>query len=85
MLSFLQFSLSHATSISQSKWPTLQMMASSFIFKKCSEVTIPLHPVDVTKICPCEAASSMVTTSYPVNQTRATQSISKHLIIVIHY
>ena len=68
MESFLQVSLSHATSISQSKWPTLQMMESSFIFMKCSEVMIPLHPVDVTKICPLEAASSMVTTSYPVKQ-----------------
>ena len=78
MLSFLQFSLSQATSISQSKWPTLQMMASSFICMKCSLVMIPLQPVDVTKICPWEAASSMVTTSYPMKRSRGKYIIISH-------
>lgn len=52
----------HATSISQSKWPTLHTIESSGSTDKCSPRTISLQPVVVTIICAREAISSNVTT-----------------------
>lgn len=65
MVSFLPFSLSHLTSISQSKCPTLQTIESLGSWRKCSPRTMPLQPVVVTMICAFDAYSSSVATSYP--------------------
>merc|ERR1711962_292848 len=60
---FSQFSSSHLTSISQSKWLMLHAIASFFICSKCLPVRISLQPVVVTKMLARETASSMVVTS----------------------
>ncbi len=49
--------------ISESKWPMLQTMASSFIAFMCSPVMTSSQPVAVTKMSPMAAAFSIVTTS----------------------
>jgi hypothetical protein len=56
---------SHATWISQSKWPMLQRMTSSFIWSMCSERTMSAQPVAVTTMSAWGAAVSMVTTWKP--------------------
>lgn len=56
------FFSSHVTSISQSKCPMLQTIASFGIFIKCRPITISLHPVVVTYIWPFVDASSIVVT-----------------------
>ena len=61
-----QFLLSQAMSISQSKWPMLQQMLSSFIWLKCLPSRMLVQPVDVTKMLASLTASSTVVTSYPV-------------------
>ena len=53
---------SEATSISLSKWPMLQTMASSFMATMCSWRMTSLLPVVVTKMSALSAAYSMVTT-----------------------
>ena len=50
-------------SISRSKWPMLQTIASFFIAFMCSPVMMSRQPVAVTKMLPCAAASSIVVTS----------------------
>ena len=57
------FFSSHATSISQSKWPMLQRIAWSFIAFMCSGRMMLMQPVAVTKMSPRTAAFSIVVTS----------------------
>ena len=54
---------SQAMSISRSKWPMLQTIASFFICDMCSPRMMSQQPVVVTKMSPCAAASSIVVTS----------------------
>ena len=63
MLTFLQFSFSHLTSISRSKWPIFATMASSFICKKCLLIMMSVQPVAVIKMLASWHASSIVVTS----------------------
>ncbi len=51
-----------ATSISLSKWPMLQTMASFFMATMCSWRMMSRLPVVVTKMSALSAAHSMVTT-----------------------
>ena len=64
MFDLLEFlaTLSQATSISMSKWPMLQTIASSFIWSRCAAEDHSQQPVAVTKMLPRGAASSIVTT-----------------------
>ena len=57
-----QFSSNHLTSISQSKCPILQTMASFFILSKSLPVMISLQPVVVTKMEQRSTQSSRVVT-----------------------
>ena len=50
-------------SISKSKWPMLQTIASLGITDKCSPRMMSRLPVAVTKMLPRGAASSIVVTS----------------------
>lgn len=56
------FFSSHATSISQSKCPMLQTIASFGMQAKWRATMMPLQPVVVTYICPFVDASSIVVT-----------------------
>src|SRR5207247_463838 len=52
-------------STSTSKWPLLQTMAPSFIFRKCSRRMMPELPVTVMKMSPTAAASPIGITMKP--------------------
>ncbi len=49
-------------SISRSKWPMLQTIASFFICDMCLPVMMSRQPVVVTKMSPSSTASSIVVT-----------------------
>jgi hypothetical protein len=52
-------------SISTLKWPELQMIAPSFIARKCSSRRTPLLPVTVMKTSPSRAAFDIGITRNP--------------------
>ena len=60
-IDWIKFSKS-LTSISLSKWPILQTIASFFIASMCFLLITDLFPVAVTKMSALSAAYSMVTT-----------------------